>query len=181
MTTPRVFLTDLHAYNSGSLHGRWVDATDADEMLEAVTEILASSPHPGGEEFFITDYDNFGGYQVGEYEPIEKVATIGAAIEEHGDAVGVWLNYDKSNFDRLDQFEDYYGGETDSEESYRSEQWNELVLEQIRAELHSAGLLDAFERSIEPYIDVEAASRDFGDDVTFLSHNGAIHVFRNDA
>lgn len=185
---PRVFLTDLHAYNSGSLHGKWVDATDEDELNEAVREILASSPHPGGEEWFITDYDNFYGYQVGEYERLGLVATVGAAIEEHGEAVALWLAHDVENIDKLDQFTDYLVGEVESEEAYEKDMYTESVLEQFKASLreleaheYRPHLLKMFEDSIEDYIDTERASNGMASDVTFLSaSDGTTYAFRDE-
>lgn len=186
--TPRVFLTDLHAYNSGTLHGKWVDATDEDELNEAVREILASSPHPGGEEWFITDYDNFEGYQVGEYERLGLVATVGAAIEEHGAAVALWLNNEAGNFENLDSFSDYFISEVESEKAYEKDMYDELVLEVFKAGLrelegheYRPHLLKMFENSIEDYIDVDRASNGIAQDVTFLvGSDGTTYAFRDE-
>jgi antirestriction protein len=184
--TPRVFLTDLHAYNSGSLHGHWVDATDEDDMMEAVKEILASSPHPGGEEWFISDYANFGPYRVGEYEPLGQVAAVATAIEEHGIAVAAWLSAE-GELDKLDNFSDYFAGEVDEGE-YAKDAFEELCLEQFRAGLRQAEehayrpfLLRMFEDSIEPYIDTERAGESFLGGMTFVHYEGTTYAFHDEA
>ena len=85
-TTPRVWIGDLAAYNAGHLHGEWVDATDAEELHEAGRRIIASSPADFPEELFIADHEGFGDL-IGEYTPLDTVAEIGAALEEHGDGL----------------------------------------------------------------------------------------------
>lgn len=124
--TPRVWIADLAAYNNGKLHGRWVDATDADEMYEQAKEIIASSPEPFAEEWAIHDYDNFPSsvvHELGEYPSFETVANVGRALEQHGAAFAAWLNiqdygaYD-ADTDLSERFSEEYRGEWDSEEAY---------------------------------------------------------------
>lgn len=81
--TPRVFVTCLATYNSGTLHGEWVDATDGDDLTESVERILASSPIANAEEFFWSDTDGLP-KQIGEYTSIKTTAAVGALVEEHG-------------------------------------------------------------------------------------------------
>ena len=61
---PRIWVGCLAAYNAGALHGEWLTVTDyndVDELYEAVkTEVLATSPEPNAEEWFIADSDEFG-------------------------------------------------------------------------------------------------------------------------
>jgi antirestriction protein len=46
-TSPRIYVACLASYNSGILHGEWIDATaDADEMQDEVNRILRASPCP---------------------------------------------------------------------------------------------------------------------------------------
>lgn len=59
METPRIYVADLEAYNKGNLVGEYLDLTDyndADELMEAIQEVLTKS---GGEEYAIHDYENF--------------------------------------------------------------------------------------------------------------------------
>ena len=50
---PRIYVACLAAYNSGCLHGRWIDATTPDEIWEQVRAMLADSPEPDAEEWAI--------------------------------------------------------------------------------------------------------------------------------
>jgi antirestriction protein len=53
-----VYVACLASYNSGRLHGAWIDLegdTDADDLQEAIAWILATSPEPGAEEYAIHD------------------------------------------------------------------------------------------------------------------------------
>lgn len=81
--TPRVYVACLAAYNAGHLHGEWVDATDEDEVQDCIERVLRTSPVPGAEEHAFHDYDNFP-LEMGEHESVEKVAALGALLEEHG-------------------------------------------------------------------------------------------------
>ena len=81
--TPRVYVACLASYNAGILHGAWVDATDEDEVQECIEQVLKTSSVPNAEEHAFHDYENFG-MNMHEYDSIERVTTLGALIEEHG-------------------------------------------------------------------------------------------------
>lgn len=130
--TPQVWVGCLEAYNNGQLHGRWIDATDADEMNDDITQILSSCPNndPEGlygacEEFHVCDSEGFGSYAVGRYESVESIATVGAALAEHGPAFAAWLGlgwHDGLDPDEwADRFEEQYQGEYESEADYAEE------------------------------------------------------------
>lgn len=125
--TPRVWIACLAAYNEGHLHGRWVDATDADEMYEAGKEIIASSPAHYAEELAIHDYDGFGNLssKLGEYPSFFTLAKIGALIEQHGEAFLAFVEAcepDLNEADEIeDKFESAFAGEADSENDYAYE------------------------------------------------------------
>ena len=51
--SPRIYVACLAAYNSGCLHGRWIEATTPDEIWEQVRAMLADSPEPDAEEWAI--------------------------------------------------------------------------------------------------------------------------------
>jgi antirestriction protein len=151
-TEPRIYVACLAAYNNGLLHGGWIDADQsADELLEAVARMLASSPQPGAEEWAIHDYEGFGSLRLSEYEPLERVATIAAGIARHGDAFSAWLSYDESqDATDMQSFEDAYRGEWDSLRAY-AEDYAE-----------STGMYDAAEKSGSPYVvvDIDMLTRD---------------------
>lgn len=128
--TPQVWIGCLAAYNGGSLHGKWVDATDADGIREAGAEVLKTSPAlklGAGipEELFIADYNGFPSdvtSALGEYPSYDTVASIATALEEHGAPFAAWLNIDYRDLSEVDewvsQFEQSYQGEWDDEKAY---------------------------------------------------------------
>ena len=75
--TPRIYIACLAAYNSGKLHGAWIDATQGIEDIQRhINSILRTSPIPDAEEYAIHDFENFGSYRVSEYEGIKEVSEI---------------------------------------------------------------------------------------------------------
>lgn len=111
----RIYVGDLAAYNSGILHGRWIDldehSFDADSVHDVITAMLRDSPTPNvlvtcpeceDEEAYRCEsckgagevpsaeefaiHDHEGlGDTVGEYSPISEVCELAALIDEHGD------------------------------------------------------------------------------------------------
>jgi antirestriction protein len=167
---PRIYVACLAAYNNGLLHGEWIDADQsADELHEAVARMLAASPQPGAEEWAIHDYEGFGSLRLGEYESLERVATIAAGIAEHGDAFSAWLSYDESqDVTDMHSFEDAYRGEWGSLRAY-AEDYAE-----------STGMYDAAEKSGSQYVvvDIDMLTRDLNIELyTVTSHSHTVYVF----
>jgi antirestriction protein len=76
----KIYVACLAAYNSGQLHGAWIEASsDVDELQEAVDKVLHSSPQPDAEEYAIHDYDDFP--NLGEYPGLERIAEVTELIE----------------------------------------------------------------------------------------------------
>jgi antirestriction protein len=92
--TIQIYVACLAAYNNGYLHGQWIDLDETlDTVWEQVHAILKSSPIPDAEEWAIHDYEGFEGYNLGEYEGIEKAHTLAQFILEHGELGGLLLNH----------------------------------------------------------------------------------------
>lgn len=170
MTSPRIYVACLAAYNNGILHGEWIDADQTvGELHEAVQRMLAVSPEPGAEEWAIHDVEGFGPLRLGEYESLERVAAIAAGISKHGEAFTAWLSYDSDRDSvQLQAFEDAYLGEWESLRAY--------------AEDHAeqAGLWDAAEKAGSPYVvvDIDMLTRDLDIELYALpSGHGTLHVF----
>jgi antirestriction protein len=169
-TTPRIYVACLAAYNNGRLHGEWIDADQtADELNEAVQQMLAASPEPGAEEYAIHDFEGFGELRLGEYESLERVAAIAAGIAEHGEAFSAWMSYDESQ-DPADvqSFEDTYRGEWGSLRAY-AEDYAEQT-----------GMYDAAEKSGSSYVvvDIDMLTRDLDIELyTVESDHYTIYVF----
>lgn len=118
--TPQVWIGCLAAYNAGNLHGEWIDATDVDTLNEGRAAVLASSPVAGAEEAFVADYNGFGDLasSLGEYPDFEKVAEIGALIEEHDGAFIAYAGNVGAEYATAEGFQEAYAGEWDSEEEF---------------------------------------------------------------
>jgi antirestriction protein len=169
-TNPRIYVACLAAYNNGRLHGEWIDADQsADELHEAVQQMLTASPEPGAEEWAIHDFEGFGALRLSEYESLERVAAIAAGVAQHGEAFTAWLSYDQDR-DPVDTsaFEDAYRGEWDSLRAY-AEGYADAI-----------GLYDAAEKSGSPYVvvDIDMLTRDLDIGLYAVeSKHGTVHVF----
>ena len=76
----KIYIACLAAYNSGYLHGKWIDvSSDEEEMETEMQKVIKTSPVPDAEEWAIHDYDDFP--NMGEYVSLEKIAEIADMIE----------------------------------------------------------------------------------------------------
>ena len=81
--TPRIYAACLAAYNNGRLHGRWIDATqEPDDIQAEISEMLAASPITDAEEWAIHDYEGFEGARLEGYSGIEKAHALALFIVE---------------------------------------------------------------------------------------------------
>lgn len=122
-TEINIYVADLAAYNNGKLHGRWIDATqDLEEIQAQVQAMLKDSPEPDAEEYAIHDYEGFGGYSVSEYEGLESAHNVAVFIEEHGEIGGELLShFGDSIEDATKAIEEHYAGEYKSLADYAEE------------------------------------------------------------
>lgn len=108
----RVYVASLADYNAGRLHGVWVDAAQDAEAIQAeVDEMLSASREPVAEEWAIHDFEGFGSWRLGEWESFETVSAVACAIEEHGPAVVLWVDYRGDVVEAVGSFEEAYIGE----------------------------------------------------------------------
>jgi antirestriction protein len=145
--TPRIYVACLAAYNSGVLHGAWIDATnDAWRIWDGIAAMLVASPIAGAEEWAIHDYEGFGCIRIAEYEGIERVAEIVAFIEEHG-ALGAAVvdHYSGDLAEAREALEDRYLGTYASLADYMQE-----ITEEMKELPHS----------LRYYIDYHAMAHD---------------------
>jgi antirestriction protein len=116
--TPRIYVACLAAYNNGELHGAWIDADqDADAIRGEIAVILTTSPEPNAEEWAIHDYEGFGDHKLSEWEDIDDVAAMAAAIEEHGATYLAALALSSDHEEAL-RLMDEYCGHYDSDEDF---------------------------------------------------------------
>ena len=168
-SNPRIYVACLAAYNSGYLHGAWIDADqDADEIRDEITAMLARSPIKGAEEYAIHDYEGFEGVTISEYAGIDTVARMGAFIAEHGALGAGLLEQFIGDIDQAEStLQDCYDGQFTSLADYMEE----LTAESV-----------TIPEALRYYVDWEAMARDAemgGDLFTIETAHGEVHVFSN--
>lgn len=78
MNTPRVYIVNLNSYNNGRTRGKWFELPVNYRNVQR--ELQLDEEH--GEEYAIHDYENFLGYQVGEFSSIKELNTYAENLEE---------------------------------------------------------------------------------------------------
>lgn len=166
---PRIYVACLAAYNSGRLHGAWIDADQSAEDIRAeINEMLAKSPVPDAEEFAIHDHDGFEGYRVSEYESIEDIAKIAEAINDN--PIAAELIGDHCDVDDVSDFiANNYQGEYDDLGDWAYQFAGDT------------GDLESIPETYRNYVDWDAMGRDaqYGGDVFTIERGGKVHVFWN--
>lgn len=175
--TPRIYVASLSDYNNGTLHGTFItldEDTTIDDVWAKINAMLATSPtfreFPEGgpaEEWALHDYEGFGPIRLGENPSLARVVDMAHAISEHGPAVAAWLAYDPSNAERLDEFEDHFVGEFESEDAAYEEWGNEFVIEPF---LQSLSEFDRgqWDNAIDGHVDVASIGRSMADGLFHL-------------
>ena len=82
----RIYVADLAAYNSGTSHGVWVNATDdTGDIQDQINQMLVKSPVKNAGEYAIHASEGFDGYNIGEFTHISKAHEIAFFLEEFPD------------------------------------------------------------------------------------------------
>ncbi len=168
MSDIRIYVACLAAYNSGCLHGVWIDATETvDDIQEQINQMLESSPVEDAEEYAIHDFEGYGSYRLSEYEGIQGAQEIACFIEEHGEIAAELINYFLTTEEAQKAMEEDYQGQHSSLSDYAQE----LTEETSEVPSH-----------LEFYIDYEKMGRDMemsGDIFTIETAHDEVHVFWN--
>lgn len=163
----RIYVACLAAYNSGTLHGAWIDADqDADAIFEEVQTMLADSPVPDAEEWAIHDFQGFGNVTLSESESLERVSELAKFIEKHGETGIAVLEHFAGDLDEAQQGIENYIGTYASLADYAEE-----VMEG-----------ETIPERIAPYIDYERMAKDWemnGDIFTIEPSYDKVMVFAN--
>jgi antirestriction protein len=167
MTTPiQIYVACLAAYNNGHLHGQWIDLNQPlDDVWRAICTMLNNSPIRNAEEWAIHDFEGFEGYQVEEYEGIQKLYARAQFILEHGKLGGILLDHMNGDMNEAENAMQNYMGEF----RYLSEYAEDLMEDLVR-----------IPDNLAPYIDYEAMARDMefnGDIFTLKTGYKEVHVF----
>lgn len=164
-TNPRIYVAGLAAYNSGYLHGEWIDADqEASEIYDAIAAMLKISPIADAEEWAIHDYEGFEGIRLSEYAGIDTVAPLAAFVAEHGRLGAELYNHFGSLEEAEVALEDQYAGEYASLADFAQE-----LTEQSTT----------IPESLQYYIDYERMARDMeiSDVFTIETAHDEVHVF----
>ena len=165
-----VYIACLAAYNSGHLHGAWIDLEDvtaAQDIRDAIACVLATSPVPGAEEYAVHDSCGLPACLAGEWLDIDQLADFAETVQELGaDDLEAYRLFcaNTRQLESVDDFRESYRGAHDTcwEFAY------DLAEEQ--------GLIpDTWPGSC---IDWERAWRDLQDKYwAAREENGPVHIF----
>lgn len=161
----RIYVACLAAYNSGYLHGAWINAEqDAYDIYADVRKMLSASPVEDAEEWAIHDYEGFEGALVSEYMGLEQVAELAAFIAEHGEIGGKLVEYYRDLNDARRAIEDAYAGQFRSLADFAEELTEET---------------SQIPDSLRFYIDYDRIARDLEISDVFVIETGfeQVHVF----
>jgi antirestriction protein len=145
---PRIYVACLASYNSGVLHGEWIDCEqDADAIRSDIAAMLRKSMYPNvevedpdtgemvpsAEEWAIHDFEGFGQWRPSEHEDIDALAAYTDAIadlsESETEAFERWVanqNSDDIDWDdATDKFREQYRGCWDTLADYVENYWEE--------------------------------------------------------
>ena len=167
---PKIYFACLASYNTGILHGEWIDATlETDEIQEEIQRVLKSSPIEDAEEHAIHDYEDFYGAESGEYPDLEEVSNVAKFLVEHGELGAEILSHFCCDLEEARKaIEEQYLGEYESLEDYAEEYVEQLGLD--------------IPESIQNYVDYKSLGRDMelgGDVYTIETGYKEVHVFIN--
>ena len=165
MSAIRIYIACLAAYNNGTLHGRWIDATQGESGIwEDVQAMLKASPEEDAEEWAIHDYEGFEGIQISEYEGFEAVAEYAEFLEEHGALGGLLIGHCGDVEAAKIALEDHYRGEYESMTDFAEQLTEETI---------------TIPDSLAFYIDYEKMGRDLEmcDVFTLETAHREVHVF----
>jgi antirestriction protein len=175
---PRIWVASLSDYNSGRLHGQWIDAARDESALQAdVDAMLAASPLTAAtgepaEEWAIHDYDGFGSLRIDEHENLRWISLVAKGIAQHGLAFAAYADVVEEE-ELLAGFEEAFLGHYDDLHTYVEQLINDLGYDRILDEALPAG--------IRPYvkIDITATAADLLRDLHALpATGGGVWIFR---
>ena len=160
-----IYVACLASYNSGILHGAWIEPkTDKDELEAQIAKVLKASPSPDAEEYAIHDYDNFP--NLGEYPDLEKVIEVVEAIKLHGvKAVEGFIEH--FSLEDLEHFEEAFHGTYDSFKEFAEDYAEDCILGDCP-------------EHIKNYIDYDRIERNLSYDyLECKADNYKVHIFNN--
>ncbi|MEM7570444.1 MAG: antirestriction protein ArdA, partial [Pseudomonadota bacterium] len=112
----RVYVACLASYNTGILHGAWIDATQGENHLRKATQdMLKRSPMSNAEEWAIHDHEGLPNASVQEHSSFTKIAGLASFMEDHGRlGEAILAYYSGSLDDARDALTERYQGQFES-------------------------------------------------------------------
>ena len=167
--TPRIYVADLSAYNSGVLHGAWIEAAqDPDDIHAEIQAMLAKSPEPIAEDWGLFDYEGFGSVRLSEYEDIAHVAEMADLIVKHGDLAAEVIAHTSTVDEAREMLDEQYQGSFENIEDWAAQY------------LDDTGALKDMPASLKYYFHYEMFARDCeinGEITSIETSDGQVHVF----
>lgn len=171
--TPKVYIACLASYNSGELHGAWIDLDGSEDIEERINEILAESPVDDAEEWAVHDSEYCG--NLSEHAGLDTLNAIKDAFEE--------VERCGHNWELYTQYCDYKGDEIEPEtveaffRQFRGQ--GDTLEDWCKEFLRDCGDLNEAPKSLHYYFDFEKYARDLelGGDIYTIEHDGSVYVF----
>lgn len=125
---PRVYVADLASQAHGIRHGRWIDASqEVDELDAAVAAMLDHSPTNQPRVWAVAATAEFGGLDLHGFTDTTLIAELAHGVAEHGAAYATWVGMvGMEDRDQLSRFEDFYIGSYDNPEAWACEVADDL-------------------------------------------------------
>lgn len=167
-----IFITDLSAYNSGFLVGKWITLPlSGFELAQAISEVLNEgeiiSDSQNHKEIFITDSELL----IGEYDDIYRLNELAEIIVNFTDddllKLKLLSHEGYNERDVIDNGLDTYEVEI---YDYSSSTSFTDVYELLAQDLVDDGCFGDIPKSLEYYIDYSAIGRDLSYDYTEFEH-----------
>ena len=138
---PAIYVACLASYNAGTLYGRWISlewCNDADEIRQAIDEVLKGSPTPGAEEYAIHDSqflpECLGSTEWPDIEDLNQFAEVSANMSDREPYL--MACDDAGKILTEDEFTDCYHGHYSSTAQFAEEYYEEQgVLRDLPTEL----------------------------------------------
>lgn len=160
----KVFIANLGKYNEGELVGKWL-SLPCDDIAAELADIGVKSGTLY-EEYFIADYNNDFGIEVGEYASLARLNDIAEQLEE------------------LDEYEAahlaaYIEATGDSAEKALEEYENTAYYDGMTLEEVAEDLFDDYPlpENLRCYIDIAAFARDLSFEGYTETSNGVICLY----
>ena len=155
--SPSIYVSCLAAYNSGVLHGRWIDLTNGEDATATdIREMLATSPVADAEEYAVHDFEGFGSYKVSEWSDVATLVAIAEAVDEHGPFITEYLA------DVHDDLADAIAAVDDMSEADNFGQFAYDMAEEV--------VLPGADETLKRYFDFDSFERDLAYDYTVLDN-----------